>query len=128
MPAILVASKMKSGLPKPKPVHSAVPIPQAPSRPSVLALPPASLKTHIPARGQYSTSQPQRSKAAEQQTGGSPQKYSIAVFLPEFIKFLEDLRGGCRSGYHVAVALFVEYPQLLATPRRDCKRHRSNTM
>lgn len=73
MPAILVASKMKSGLPKPKPVHSAVPIPQAPSRPSVLALPPASLKTHIPSLGQHSTSQPQRSKAAEPQTGGSPQ-------------------------------------------------------
>ncbi|XP_036072948.1 neuron navigator 2 isoform X4 [Oryzias melastigma] len=74
MPAILVASKMKSGLPKPKPVHSAVPIPQAPSRPSVLALPPASLKTHIPARGQHST--PQRSKAAEAQTDGSPQIYT----------------------------------------------------
>ncbi|KAL7885391.1 hypothetical protein AOLI_G00056860 [Acnodon oligacanthus] len=29
MPAILVASKMKSGLPKP--VHSALPIPQSPS-------------------------------------------------------------------------------------------------
>ncbi|XP_023808053.1 neuron navigator 2 isoform X2 [Oryzias latipes] len=76
MPAILVASKMKSGLPKPKPVHSAVPIPQAPSRPSVLALPPASLKTHIPSLGQHSTSQPQRSKAAEPQTGGSPQIYT----------------------------------------------------
>uniref|UniRef100_A0A6Q2XE06 Neuron navigator 3 n=1 Tax=Esox lucius TaxID=8010 RepID=A0A6Q2XE06_ESOLU len=45
MPAILVASKMKSGLPKPKPVHSALPIPQVPSRP--LSLPfalPAPLK------------------------------------------------------------------------------------
>uniref|UniRef100_A0A3Q2Q1J6 Neuron navigator 3 n=1 Tax=Fundulus heteroclitus TaxID=8078 RepID=A0A3Q2Q1J6_FUNHE len=48
MPAILVASKMKSGLPKPKPVHSALPIPQAPSRPSALALPSAPLKNHIP--------------------------------------------------------------------------------
>ncbi|CAB1413891.1 unnamed protein product [Pleuronectes platessa] len=42
MPAILVASKMKSGLPKPKPVHSARPIPQqTPSRPAALALSPA---------------------------------------------------------------------------------------
>uniref|UniRef100_A0A7N8YK61 Neuron navigator 3 n=1 Tax=Mastacembelus armatus TaxID=205130 RepID=A0A7N8YK61_9TELE len=48
MPAILVASKMKSGLPKPKPVHSALPIPQTPSRPLALALPPAPLKTHVP--------------------------------------------------------------------------------
>uniref|UniRef100_A0A6Q2WWU7 Neuron navigator 3 n=1 Tax=Esox lucius TaxID=8010 RepID=A0A6Q2WWU7_ESOLU len=39
MPAILVASKMKSGLPKPKPVHSALPIPQVPSRPLSLPFP-----------------------------------------------------------------------------------------
>uniref|UniRef100_A0A3Q1HDD3 Neuron navigator 3 n=1 Tax=Acanthochromis polyacanthus TaxID=80966 RepID=A0A3Q1HDD3_9TELE len=58
MPAILVASKMKSGLPKPKPVHSALPIPQTPSRPSALALPPAPLKTHIPSLGQQVGSRP----------------------------------------------------------------------
>ncbi|KAM4602786.1 neuron navigator 2 isoform 2-T2 [Polymixia lowei] len=55
MPAILVASKMKSGLPKPRPVHSALPIPQIPSRPSALALPAAPLKSphsHIPTLGQ----------------------------------------------------------------------------
>ncbi|XP_045544917.1 neuron navigator 2 isoform X4 [Salmo salar] len=43
MPAILLASKMKSGLPKP--VHSALPIPQVPSRPLTLPLPlPVPLK------------------------------------------------------------------------------------
>ncbi|KAM9861342.1 neuron navigator 2 [Aulostomus maculatus] len=52
MPAILVASKMKSGLPKPKPVHSALPIPQIPSRPSALALPTAPVKTNIPSLSQ----------------------------------------------------------------------------
>ncbi|KAL6113525.1 uncharacterized protein ACO6RY_11784 [Pungitius sinensis] len=42
MPAILVASKMKSGLPKP--VHSARPIPQTHSRPPAPALLPAPIK------------------------------------------------------------------------------------
>ncbi|GLD45738.1 neuron navigator 2 isoform X1 [Lates japonicus] len=69
MPAILVASKMKSGLPKPKPVHSALPIPQTPSRPSALALPPAPLKTHIPSLGQKVGSGPPRSNAAGSETG-----------------------------------------------------------
>uniref|UniRef100_A0AAQ4NVV8 Neuron navigator 3 n=1 Tax=Gasterosteus aculeatus aculeatus TaxID=481459 RepID=A0AAQ4NVV8_GASAC len=44
MPAILVASKMKSGLPKP--VHSARPIPQTHSRPSAPALLSAPIKTN----------------------------------------------------------------------------------
>ncbi|XP_078029930.1 neuron navigator 2 isoform X4 [Epinephelus lanceolatus] len=61
MPAILVASKMKSGLPKPKPVHSALPIPQTHSRPSALALPQAPLKTHIPSLGQQVGAEPPRS-------------------------------------------------------------------
>uniref|UniRef100_A0A8C3B186 Neuron navigator 3 n=1 Tax=Cyclopterus lumpus TaxID=8103 RepID=A0A8C3B186_CYCLU len=61
MPAILVASKMKSGLPKPKPVHSALPIPQNHSRPSALALPAAPLKTHIPSPGQQVGAGPPRS-------------------------------------------------------------------
>ncbi|XP_077375551.1 neuron navigator 2 isoform X4 [Festucalex cinctus] len=50
MPAILVASSMKSGLPKP--VHSALPIPQVPNRPSALTLPAAPLKTQIPSLNQ----------------------------------------------------------------------------
>lgn len=63
MPALLVASKMKSGLPKPKPVHSALPIPQNPSRPSALALPPTPLKTHIPLLDQQVGSGTLRSNA-----------------------------------------------------------------
>nr|XP_057945738.1 neuron navigator 2 isoform X3 [Doryrhamphus excisus] len=50
MPAILVASNMKSGLPKP--VHSALPIPQVSSRPPASTLPAAPVKTHIPALSQ----------------------------------------------------------------------------
>ncbi|KAK5874369.1 hypothetical protein PBY51_019317 [Eleginops maclovinus] len=61
MPAILVASKMKSGLPKPKPVHSALPIPQTYSRPSAIGLTQAPLKTHIPSRGQRVGAGPPRS-------------------------------------------------------------------
>ncbi|KAF7649697.1 hypothetical protein LDENG_00137400 [Lucifuga dentata] len=64
MPAILVVSKMKSGLPKPKPVHSALPIPQIPSRPTALALPTAPLKhpcSHIPMLGQQVNWEPTRS-------------------------------------------------------------------
>lgn len=66
MPAILVASAMKSGLPKPKPVHSALPIPQTPSRPSALALPSAPLKSR-----QVST-RPSRS-SPESEAAGNPQ-------------------------------------------------------
>ncbi|XP_061889373.1 neuron navigator 2 [Entelurus aequoreus] len=47
MPGILVASNMKSGLPKP--VHSALPIPQVSRRPPALTLP---VKTHIPSWSQ----------------------------------------------------------------------------
>ncbi|XP_054625938.1 neuron navigator 2 isoform X3 [Dunckerocampus dactyliophorus] len=50
MPAILVASNMKSGLPKP--VHSALPIPQVSSRPPASTLPAAPVKTHIPSLSQ----------------------------------------------------------------------------
>lgn len=73
MPAILVASNMKSGLPKPKPVHSALPIPQTPSRTSPLALPPAPLKTHIPSLGQQVGSRPPRNNAAESEVGRNTQ-------------------------------------------------------
>ncbi|KAI9535850.1 hypothetical protein NQZ68_039882 [Dissostichus eleginoides] len=59
MPAILVASKMKSGLPKP--VHSALPIPQTHSRPSAIGLTSAPHKTHIPSRGQQVGAGPPRS-------------------------------------------------------------------
>uniref|UniRef100_A0A3Q3GW46 Neuron navigator 3 n=1 Tax=Kryptolebias marmoratus TaxID=37003 RepID=A0A3Q3GW46_KRYMA len=75
MPAILVASKMKSGLPKPKPVHSALPIPQTPSRPSALALPSGPLKSHIPSLGQQGSSRPSR-HAPESEAGENPQIYT----------------------------------------------------
>ncbi|GAA6218981.1 neuron navigator 2 isoform X1 [Lates japonicus] len=88
MPAILVASKMKSGLPKPKPVHSALPIPQTPSRPSALALPPAPLKTHIPSLGQKVGSGPPRSNAAGSETGENTRVYCSTVLLRNPHKFL----------------------------------------
>ncbi|KAM9409588.1 LOW QUALITY PROTEIN: neuron navigator 2 [Pholidichthys leucotaenia] len=74
MPAILVSSKMKSGLPKP--VHSAVPILQTPTRPSALALPPAPFKTHIPSLGQQVGLRLSRSNAPESEVGGNAQIYT----------------------------------------------------
>lgn len=71
MPALLVASKMKSGLPKP--VHSALPIPQTHSRPSALALPPAPVKTHIPSQGQQVCSRPPRSITSGSEAAANPQ-------------------------------------------------------
>ncbi|KAM9765720.1 LOW QUALITY PROTEIN: neuron navigator 2 [Menidia menidia] len=76
MPAILVATKMKSGLPKPKPVHSALPIPQTPSRPAALALPPPPLKTHTPSPGQQGGPRPPRGTAPRTEAGGNPQIYT----------------------------------------------------
>lgn len=73
MPALLVGSKMKSGLPKPKPVHSALPIPQTHSRPPVLALPAAHVKTQVPSVGQQVCSRPTRSSAAGSEAGGTTQ-------------------------------------------------------
>lgn len=77
MPAILLASKMKSGLPKPKPVHSALPIPQVPSRPLTLPLPlPMPLKPsyrHIPTLG------PQRGLGHHQGVWGAPNTKSAPV-------------------------------------------------
>ncbi|XP_052317906.1 neuron navigator 2-like isoform X3 [Oncorhynchus keta] len=74
MPAILLASKMKSGLPKPKPVHSALPIPQVPSRPLTLPLPlPMPLKPsyrHIPTVG------PQGGSGHNQGVWGAPKTKS----------------------------------------------------
>ncbi|XP_054464517.1 neuron navigator 2 [Anoplopoma fimbria] len=76
MPAILVASKMKSGLPKPKPVHSALPIPQTHSRLSALSLPSAPLKTHIPSLGQQVGSGPPRGVTPGAQDGEDSQIYT----------------------------------------------------
>ncbi|XP_033962092.1 neuron navigator 2 isoform X2 [Pseudochaenichthys georgianus] len=76
MPAILVASKMKSGLPKPKPVHSALPIPQAHSRPSAIGLTSAPHKTHIPSRGQQVGAGPPRSITRGFEDGEDTQIYT----------------------------------------------------
>lgn len=81
MPALLVASKMKSGLPKPKPVHSALPIPQTHSRPSALALPPAPVKTHIPSQGQQVCSRPPRSITSGSEAGANPQVRMQNIYL-----------------------------------------------
>ncbi|KAM6980909.1 neuron navigator 2 isoform 2-T2 [Aplochiton taeniatus] len=72
MAALQVASKMKSGLPKPKPVHSALPIPQIPSRPQALAL-PAPLKppsSQLPALGQQTGWGAQRTSTVAPATDG----------------------------------------------------------
>uniref|UniRef100_A0AAV2LUL6 Calponin-homology (CH) domain-containing protein n=1 Tax=Knipowitschia caucasica TaxID=637954 RepID=A0AAV2LUL6_KNICA len=77
MPPLLVGTKMHSGLPKPKPVHSALPIPQKPARPSAL---PLNTKT-APARSNKAqkttaTADAKAQKAAQakpisvQETGG----------------------------------------------------------
>ncbi|XP_034737808.1 neuron navigator 2 isoform X3 [Etheostoma cragini] len=76
MPAILVASKMKSGLPKPKPVHSAIPIPQTHRRPSALALPSAPFKTQIPSLGQQVGAGPPKSITPGSEDGEDTQIYT----------------------------------------------------
>lgn len=72
---------MKSGLPKPKPVHSALPIPQTPTRPSALALPPAALKSH----GQQVVPRSARSKVPGSEAGVNTQVFcsnSYTVWSP----------------------------------------------
>ncbi|TNN58939.1 hypothetical protein EYF80_030852 [Liparis tanakae] len=82
MPAILVASKMKSGLPKPKPVHSALPIPQSHGRPSALALPAAPLKTHhVPSPGRQVGAGPPRSFAPGSEDREDSQTLSSSASL-----------------------------------------------
>ncbi|XP_061620477.1 neuron navigator 2 isoform X3 [Phyllopteryx taeniolatus] len=74
MPAILVASNMKSGLPKP--IHSALPIPQVPSRPSAPTLPAAALKTQIPSLNQHLGSGPPRGPATVTEIRRNAQIYT----------------------------------------------------
>ncbi|XP_036391287.1 neuron navigator 2-like isoform X5 [Megalops cyprinoides] len=72
MPAILVASKMKSGLPKP--VHSALPIPQVPAR--TLVQPPCTLKLGS-SKLTYSSQIPLKSPHGKENDGdGTPPKKS----------------------------------------------------
>ncbi|XP_051815926.1 neuron navigator 2 isoform X3 [Acanthochromis polyacanthus] len=131
MPAILVASKMKSGLPKPKPVHSALPIPQTPSRPSALALPPAPLKTHIPSLGQQVGSRPptvSRGNAAESESVGNTQIYTDWAnhYLAKsgHKRLIKDLQTDVTDG-----VLLAEIIQVVANEKIDdingCPKSRS---
>lgn len=70
MPALLVGSRMKSGLPRAKPVHSALPIPQSQSRPA-LAPPAVPLKTQVAV--QQVCSRPPRGPGAGPEAGGTAQ-------------------------------------------------------
>ncbi|KAM7405748.1 hypothetical protein PAMP_000175 [Pampus punctatissimus] len=116
MPAILVGSKMKSGLPKPKPVHSALPIPQNPSRLSALALAPAPLKTHIPSLGQQAGSGPPRSPPPGSEASGNTQEGD--VFLEgDSAGRVSAVQDGSVAGYQGGCfAVFVKYWLCLATP------------
>uniref|UniRef100_A0A3Q3PYN5 Neuron navigator 3 n=1 Tax=Monopterus albus TaxID=43700 RepID=A0A3Q3PYN5_MONAL len=124
MPAILVASKMKSGLPKPKPVHSALPIPQTPSRPSALALPPAPLKTLLQQLG----SGPRRSNASGPETGGKTQIYTDWAnhYLAKsgHKRLIKDLQTDVTDG-----VLLAEIIQVVANEKIDdingCPKSRS---
>ncbi|XP_014830398.1 PREDICTED: neuron navigator 2-like, partial [Poecilia mexicana] len=121
MPAILVASAMKSGLPKPKPVHSALPIPQTPSRPSALALPSAPLKTR-----QVSTRPPRSSPESE--ATGNPQIYTDWAnhYLAKsgHKRLIKDLQTDVTDG-----VLLAEIIQVVANEKIDdingCPKSRS---
>ncbi|XP_026175656.1 neuron navigator 2 isoform X4 [Mastacembelus armatus] len=128
MPAILVASKMKSGLPKPKPVHSALPIPQTPSRPLALALPPAPLKTHVPLLDQQVGSGPRRSNAPGSEAGGHTQIYTDWAnhYLAKsgHKRLIKDLQTDVTDG-----VLLAEIIQVVANEKIDdingCPKSRS---
>ncbi|XP_072236081.1 neuron navigator 2 isoform X7 [Leuresthes tenuis] len=128
MPAILVASKMKSGLPKPKPVHSALPIPQTPSRPSALSLPQAPLKTHIPSLGQQVFPRPPRGAAPESEAGGNTQIYTDWAnhYLAKsgHKRLIKDLQTDVTDG-----VLLAEIIQVVANEKIDdingCPKSRS---
>ncbi|KAI4897105.1 hypothetical protein NFI96_001355 [Prochilodus magdalenae] len=83
MPAILVASKMKSGLPKP--VHSALPIPQSPGhrRAGQNSSPKPSHTSLIPLRNplsrRQSTGAPQTKSQAAKEKAADPQEYAEGV-------------------------------------------------
>ncbi|XP_028256996.1 neuron navigator 2 isoform X3 [Parambassis ranga] len=128
MPAILVATKMKSGLPKPKPVHSALPIPQNPTRPSALALPSAPLKTHNPTLGQQAGSRPSRGNTPESEDGGNTQIYTDWAnhYLAKsgHKRLIKDLQTDVTDG-----VLLAEIIQVVANEKIDdingCPRSRS---
>ncbi|XP_056868507.1 neuron navigator 2 isoform X3 [Takifugu flavidus] len=128
MPALLVGSKMKSGLPKPKPVHSALPIPQTHSRPPVLALPAAHVKTQVPSVGQQVCSRPTRSSAAGSEAGGTTQIYTDWAnhYLAKsgHKRLIKDLQTDVTDG-----VLLAEIIQVVANEKIDdingCPKSRS---
>ncbi|XP_029952549.1 neuron navigator 2 [Salarias fasciatus] len=130
MPAILVASKMKSGLPKPKPVHSALPIPQTPSRPSALPLHPAPIKSNIPSFGQQVGSRPPRSGSVtpESEEDGNTQIYTDWAnhYLAKsgHKRLIKDLQTDVTDG-----VLLAEIIQVVANEKIDdingCPKSRS---
>uniref|UniRef100_A0A8D3A6M1 Neuron navigator 3 n=1 Tax=Scophthalmus maximus TaxID=52904 RepID=A0A8D3A6M1_SCOMX len=131
MPAILVASKMKSGLPKPKPVHSALPIPQTPARPAALSLslPPAPLKTHVPSPGQQQVGPgPPGRKASGSEAGANTQIYTDWAnhYLARsgHKRLIKDLQADVADG-----VLLAEIIQVVANEKIDdingCPKSRS---
>ncbi|KAM7015791.1 LOW QUALITY PROTEIN: neuron navigator 2 [Tautogolabrus adspersus] len=125
MPALLVSSNMKSGLPKPKPVHSALPIPQTHTRPTALALTPAATKTHIPLLGQQASSGSPRRMAPH---SGSPQIYTDWAnhYLAKsgHKRLIKDLQTDVTDG-----VLLAEIIQVVANEKIDdingCPKSRS---
>ncbi|KAM3876676.1 neuron navigator 2 [Diretmus argenteus] len=133
MPAILVASKMKSGLPKPRPVHSALPIPQVQTRPSGLALPTPSLKpplhSHVPAAGQQQVGWgPPRTGAPGSELSGDTQIYTDWAnhYLAKsgHKRLIKDLQTDVTDG-----VLLAEIIQVVANEKIDdingCPKSRS---
>ncbi|KAF5904064.1 neuron navigator 2-like isoform X2, partial [Clarias magur] len=75
MPAILVTPKMKSGLPKP--VHSALPIPQSHTQTRMTQSSGAKLTHHSSLRkSSQSTGAPQRKSHTANETSTDPQIYT----------------------------------------------------
>ncbi|KAM3625695.1 uncharacterized protein V6R79_016289 [Siganus canaliculatus] len=128
MPAILVASKMKSGLPKPKPVHSALPIPQSHNRPSALTLPPAPVKTHTPPLGSQAGSGRQRSVPPGSEAAVNSQIYTDWAnhYLAKsgHKRLIKDLQTDVTDG-----VLLAEIIQVVANEKIDdingCPKNRS---
>ncbi|XP_074521795.1 neuron navigator 2 isoform X1 [Halichoeres trimaculatus] len=125
MPALLLTSKMKSGLPKPKPVHSALPIPQTHTRPTALALTPAPSKTSIPQLSQQAGLGSPRRTAPR---SGSPQIYTDWAnhYLAKsgHKRLIKDLQTDVTDG-----VLLAEIIQVVANEKIDdingCPKSRS---
>uniref|UniRef100_A0A673WKZ3 Neuron navigator 3 n=1 Tax=Salmo trutta TaxID=8032 RepID=A0A673WKZ3_SALTR len=129
MPAILLASKMKSGLPKP--VHSALPIPQVPSRPLTLPLPlPVPLK---PSDRHALTVGPQGGLGHHQGVWGAPKTRSAPIYTDwanHYLaksghkRFIKDLQTDVTDG-----VLLAEIIQVVANEKIEdingCPKSRS---